>query len=266
MTNEQRERLAAAVRDGLRRTGLSQKELARKSGTSAGQLCNALNGVGSMSPTKWEMCLEALGLDYHQLMAEEETRPPVQQETVEAYGQTYRRIDIEEREAEELRTRLQTVQKELEEQQELNKKLKADLAAEMDKGTQMEKLYADLSTGCKMLCEERDALVAERDGLKGREMQLAGERDKLLEDCSMLQEQVTELRGDVTRLTDVAAHFEELYNVVDAQLKAEVEQRNKREQAEREQAAQFEEADSYYARQLEKLKLAWFDKEHPELA
>lgn len=259
MTNEQQERLAAAVRDGLKRTGLSQKELARKSGTSAGQLCNALNGVSNMSPTKWEMCLEALGLDYHQLMAEEETRPPVQQETVEAYGQTYRRIDTEEKEAEELRTRLQTMQQELEEQRELCKKLKADLAAEIDKGTQLEMRYADMSTGCKMLCEERDALIAERDGLKDRE-------NKLLEDCSMLQEQVTELTGDVTRLTDVAAHFEELYNVVDAQLKAEVEQRNKREQAEREQAAQFEEAGSYYARQLEKLKLAWFDKEHPELA
>lgn len=259
MTNEQRERLAAAVRDGLRRTGLSQKELARKSGTSAGQLCNALNGARNMSTTKWEMCLEALGLDYHQLMAEAETRPPVQHETVEAYGQTYRRIDIEEREAEELRTRLQMVQQELEEQRELNKKLKADLAAEMDKGTQLEMRYADQSTGCKMLCEERDALVAERDELKAREKQLAGERDKLLEDCSMLQEQVIELKGDVTRLTGVAAHFEELYNVVDAQLKAEVEQRNKREQA-----AQFEEANNQ--RQLEKLKLAWFDKEHPELA
>lgn len=266
MTNEQRERLAEAVRDGLKRTGLSQKELARKSGTSAGQLCNALNGVSNMSPTKWEMCLESLGLDYHQLMAEAETRPPVQQETVEAYGQTYRRIDTEEREAEELRTRLQVLQKELDEQRELCKKLEVDLAAEIDKGTQLEMRYADMSTGCKMLCEERDALTAERDSLKDREKQLAGERDKLLEDCSMLQEQVNELKGDVTRLTGVAAHFEELYNVAEAQLKAEVEQRNKREQAEREQAAQFEEAGSYYARQLEKLKLAWFDKEHPELA
>lgn len=252
MTNEQRERLAEAVRDGLKRTGLSQKELARKSGTSAGQLCNALNGVSNMSPTKWEMCLEALGLDYHQLMAEAETRPPVQQETVEAYGQTYRRIDNEEREAEELRTRLQAVQQELEEQRELCKKLKADLAAEIDKGTQLEMRYADMSTGCKMLCEERDALTAERD--------------KLIAECSQLLEKVTELTGDNQRLTEAAAHFEKLYKQVDAQLKAEVEQRNKREQAEREQAAQFEEAGSYYARQLEKLKLAWFDKEHPELA
>lgn len=252
MTNEQRERLVEAVRDGLKRTGLSQKELARKSGTSAGQLCNALNGVSNMSPTKWEMCLEALGLDYHQLMAEAETRPPVQQETVEAYGQTYRRIDTEEREAEELRTRLHTMQQELDKQRELCKKLKEDLAAEIDKGTQLEMRYADMSTGCKMLCEERDALTAERD--------------KLIAECSQLLEQVTELTGDNQRLTEVAAHFEELFNVVDAQLKAEVEQRNKREQAEREQAAQFEEAGSYYARQLEKLKLAWFDKEHPELA
>lgn len=252
MTNEQRERLVEAVRDGLKRTGLSQKELARKSGTSAGQLCNALNGVSNMSPTKWEMCLEALGLDYHQLMAEAETRPPVQQETVEAYGQTYRRIDTEEREAEELRTRLQTAQKDLEEQRELCKKLKEELAAEKDKGTQLEMRYVDMSTGCKMVCEERDALTAERD--------------KLIAECSQLLEQVTELTGDNQRLTEAAAHFEELYNVADAQLKAEVEQRNKREQAEREQAAQFEEAGSYYARQLEKLKLAWFDKEHPELA
>lgn len=72
MTEQQRERLAAAIRVAMNMQGMTQKELAKKAGTSSGQLCNAMNGNAGMSPTKWQMACEALGLDYDGILAFQE--------------------------------------------------------------------------------------------------------------------------------------------------------------------------------------------------
>lgn len=79
MTEQQRERLAAAIREEMKMQGMSQKELAKKAGTSSGQLSNALSGNGSMSPTKWQMACEALGIDYAAVMQQSEEGQSISQ-------------------------------------------------------------------------------------------------------------------------------------------------------------------------------------------
>lgn len=74
MDKTQQEKLIAAVREGLKKTGMTQKELARKSGTSSGQLSMALGGSATMSQTKWQMACEALGLDYDEILAHQEEK------------------------------------------------------------------------------------------------------------------------------------------------------------------------------------------------
>lgn len=79
MKENARARLVAAVADAMHAKGMTQKQLALAAGTSQGALCGALSGKGTMSPTKWQMACEALGLDYEEIVADlpEEKNSPL---------------------------------------------------------------------------------------------------------------------------------------------------------------------------------------------
>lgn len=252
MTKEQRNRLIDAVREGLHRTGMTQKELARRGGTSSGQLSGALSGGVTMSPTKWEMCCEALGIDYKALMAEGEpvaaadepdeektwTRvlPPEETEEVDQHN------DLGE-ELMEMRTRLSRALEE-------NAELKRDLEMErVSKNQYAHDLHVkEMELGAAR-AEIKEATKVLND--------IRCQNSELDEEKNQLTKQVEDLRVSLVNQTDVSRHYEELLKQTNDE--HEVTLIKVTEEA-------HKQAREHYHQQLIKLKAAMFDQEHPELA
>lgn len=256
MTKEQRNRLIDAVRDGLHRTGMTQKELARRGGTSSGQLSGALSGAVTMSPTKWEMCCEALGIDYKALMAgdipvaedEEAVEVPAEEKTwtrvlpPEETEEVDQHNDLGE-EMVEMRTRLSRA---LEENAELKRDLEMERASKDQYAHDLHVKEMELGAARAEIKEATKVLNDIR--CQNRELD---------EEKNQLTKQVEDLRVSLVNQTDVSRHYEELLQQMNDE--HEVTLVKVTEEA-------HKQAREHYHQQLIKLKAAMFDQEHPELA
>lgn len=234
MTKEQTNRLIDAVKEGLHRTGMTQKELARRGGTSSGQLSGALSGALSggvtMSPTKWEMCCEALGIDYKALMAEGE---PV--------------AATDEPEEEKTWTRVLPPE-ETEEVDQHN-----------DQGEEMVEMRTRLSRA-----------LEENAELKNKAKEYQETLEKLLQERNGFLAELAEQKCEAGKQQDVIEAFRAEVQKYHQQLSEAGEKLKDREEAIRMARIQAEthlQSELKECRdQLIKLKAAMFDQEHPELA
>lgn len=252
MTKEQTNRLIDAVREGLHRTGMTQKELARRGGTSSGQLSGALSGGVTMSPTKWELCCEALGIDYKSLMAEGE---PVAAADEPEEEKTWTRVlppDETEKEDQnsnlgeemvEMRTRLSRA---LEENAELKRDLEMERASKNQYAHDLHVKEMELGAA---RAEIKEATKVLND--------IRCQNRKLNEEKNQLIKHVEDLRVSLEDQIDVSRHYEELLQQTKDE--HEVTLVKATEEA-------HKQAREHYHQQLIKLKAAMFDQEHPELA
>lgn len=252
MTKEQTNRLIDAVREGLHRTGMTQKELARRGGTSSGQLSGALSGGVTMSPTKWEMCCEALGIDYKALMAEGE---PVVAADEPEEEKTWTRVLPQEEtekvdqhndlgeEMVEMRTRLSRA---LEENAELKRDLEMERASKNQYAHDLHVKEMELGAARAEIKETTKVLNDIR--CQNRELD---------EEKNQLTKHVEDLRVSLVDQIDVSRHYEELLRQTNEE--HEVTLIKATEEA-------HKQAREHYHQQLIKLKAAMFDQEHPELA
>ena len=73
MTKSVQTRLVAILRDAMTAQGITQSELARHVGTSAGVISTAFSGKSQMREERWKMACEFCGVDYDKIMDREIT-------------------------------------------------------------------------------------------------------------------------------------------------------------------------------------------------
>lgn len=72
------ERIGAAVKDALKRRGMTQAQLARELGMKPSNLSNMLAGHTSAMPARWQDILDRVGLDLTALPKDAPAQPPAQ--------------------------------------------------------------------------------------------------------------------------------------------------------------------------------------------
>ena len=71
MTKAQQARMADAIRRAAENQGIKQADLARASGTSAGNISYVLACKSNMGEEKWRLVCEYVGVDYDAILAED---------------------------------------------------------------------------------------------------------------------------------------------------------------------------------------------------
>lgn len=233
MTKEQTNRLIDAVREGLHRTGMTQKELARRGGTSSGQLSGALSGGVTMSPTKWEMCCEALGLDYHALMAGDKPAAEDAAAEVPEEEKTWTRV-LPPEETEEVDQHNDLGEEMVEMRTRLSRALEEN---------------AELKNKGKEYQETLEKLIQERDGFLAELAEQKCEAGKQQDVIEALKAEVQKYHQQLCEAGEKLKDREEAIRMarIQAETSLRIELKECRDQ-------------------LIKLKAAMFDQEHPELA
>ena len=74
MNRELQAGLVAVLKDAMNAQGITQSDIARHIGTSAGMVSQAFSCKGQMREERWRMCCELCGVDFDRFMESQQSR------------------------------------------------------------------------------------------------------------------------------------------------------------------------------------------------